>query len=71
MNAKNIKVDLTCPECGMTSLASIGRLESGHATCPHCKYEVTFDSAQATALRDDIEAKLERLQATLDRLKAK
>lgn len=71
MNVKNTKVELTCPECGTTSMASIGRLESGHATCPHCRYEVTFDSAQATALRDELETKLERLQATLDRLKAK
>ena len=69
MTMKNTKVDVTCEVCKTTALVELGQLETGKFTCAECDATFAFDNAKATALRDEMETKLERLSGVLSKLK--
>ncbi|MDP3273421.1 MAG: hypothetical protein Q8M49_16340 [Limnobacter sp.] len=68
MNIRNLRVEVECPDCDTTSQVSIGSLETGGYTCPHCGEAHHFDKAHATRLRDGIECHLSALHKSLGRI---
>lgn len=61
MNIHHLKLPFDCPDCGVTTEATLAELETGHFSCMACLTRHSFDKALATKTRDEIERNLQKI----------